>query len=102
MVVYDDCSDSLEKLPSGHTLFLVMAALVEDSREPRMLLGGLKDFAANHRDHCEDHLNALPTATATPASLHSSSSSLLPDLPSPTELCDTKDIENHPATQVLH
>ena len=97
MVVYDDCSDSLEKLPSGHTLFLVMAALVEDSREPRMLLGGLKDFAANHRDHCEDHLNALPPATAP--SFHSSSS-LLPDLPSPTELCDTKDIENHPATQV--
>ena len=30
-----------------------------------------------------------------------SSSKYLPDLPSPSELCDTKDIENHPATQVL-
>ena len=31
----------------------------------------------------------------------SPSSKYLPDLPSPSELCDTKDIENHPATQVL-
>ena len=32
---------------------------------------------------------------------NSGSSKYLPDLPSPSELCDTKDIENHPATQVL-
>lgn len=31
----------------------------------------------------------------------SPTSQYLPDLPSPSELCDTKDIENHPATQVL-
>merc|ERR1719210_2228335 len=31
----------------------------------------------------------------------SPSSKYLPDLPSPSELCDAKDIENHPATQVL-
>ena len=42
--VYDECSDSLENLPSSHTLFLVMNALVEDHREPIMLLGGLRDF----------------------------------------------------------
>lgn len=42
--VYDECSDSLENLPSSHTLFLVMNALVEDHREPVMLLGGLRDF----------------------------------------------------------
>merc|ERR1719479_20247 len=28
-------------------------------------------------------------------------SPLLPELPSPTDICSTKDIENHPATQVL-
>ncbi len=44
VVVYDDCSESLETLPSSHTLFLVMNALVEDHREPVMLLGGLRDF----------------------------------------------------------
>jgi hypothetical protein len=42
--VYDECSDSLETLPSSHTLFLVLNALVEDHREPVMLLGGLRDF----------------------------------------------------------
>ena len=42
--VYDECSESLENLPASHTLFLVMNALVEDHREPVMLLGGLRDF----------------------------------------------------------
>ena len=41
------------------------------------------------------HNNNRPQTTASP------SSKFLPDLPSPSELCDTKDIENHPATQVL-
>merc|ERR1711944_28159 len=42
--VYDECSESLETLPSSHPLFLVLNALVEDHREPVMLLGGLRDF----------------------------------------------------------
>merc|ERR1711953_85224 len=92
--VYDECSESLENLPASHTLFLVMNALVEDHREPVMLLGGLRDFQVTHRGLCEDHL------MQNAASL-SPSSKYLPDLPSPSELCDTKDIENHPATQVL-
>merc|ERR1719410_1251340 len=99
--VYDECSDSLENLPSSHTLFLVMNALVEDHREPVMLLGGLRDFQVSHRALCEDHLmhnNNRPNASA---STPSPSSKFLPDLPSPSDLCDTKDIENHPATQVL-
>ncbi len=44
VVVYDDCSESLERLPASHTLFLVINALIEDQREPVMLLGGLRDF----------------------------------------------------------
>ena len=44
VVVYDDCSDSLERLPATHTLFLVINALIEDQRRPIMLLGGLRDF----------------------------------------------------------
>jgi len=93
--VYDECSESLEHLPASHTLFLVMNALVEDHREPVMLLGGLRDFQVSHRDLCEDAL----MHNRSPA--NSGSSKYLPDLPSPSELCDTKDIENHPATQVL-
>merc|ERR1719150_172655 len=105
--VYDECSESLEHLPASHTLFLVMNALVEDHREPVMLLGGLRDFQVTHRGLCEDHLmhsnnhrsgGLRDGQTPQPAS---PSSKYLPDLPSPSELCDTKDIENHPATQVL-
>ena len=104
VVVYDDCSESLEKLPVSHTLFLVMNALVEDHRQPVMLLGGLRDFEVGHRRLCQDHLMKggggraplEPMPQAAPQSSH-----LLPDLPSPTELCDTKDIENHPTSQVL-
>lgn len=105
--VYDECSESLENLPASHTLFLVMNALVEDHREPVMLLGGLRDFQVTHRGLCEDHLmhsnnhrsgGLRDGQTPQPAS---PSSKYLPDLPSPSELCDTKDIENHPATQVL-
>ena len=111
VVVYDDCSESLEKLPVSHTLFLVMNALVEDHRRPVMLLGGLRHFEVGHRRLCQDHLMkgcagraaraplepTAQTSTATPQSSHH----LFPDLPSPTELRDTKDIENHPTSQVL-
>jgi len=108
--VYDECSESLENLPSSHTLFLVMNALVEDHREPVMLLGGLRDFQVTHRGLCEDHLMHSNNHRSgghgvrdgqTPHEPASPSSKYLPDLPSPSELCDTKDIENHPATQVL-
>ena len=108
VVVYDDCSESLEKLPVSHTLFLVMNALVEDHRQPVMLLGGLRDFEVGHRRLCQDHLMKGPAAGRAPLEpmprttmMPQSCSHLLPDLPSPTELCDTKDIENHPTSQVL-
>jgi len=125
VVVYDDCSDSLQELPASHTLFLVMNALVEDNREPVMLLGGLRDFQVSHRSLCEDHLMQnssssycnssqaanLPIGSCTVRPLMLGSnlgnndscvlSPLLPELPSPTDICSTKDIENHPASQVL-
>lgn len=39
VVVYDDSTDDLDLLPAAHPLFLVLATLVEDSREPALLLG---------------------------------------------------------------
>eukprot|EP00095_Tigriopus_kingsejongensis_P005062 snap_masked-scaffold330_size203968-processed-gene-0.8 protein:Tk05062 transcript:snap_masked-scaffold330_size203968-processed-gene-0.8-mRNA-1 annotation:"dual specificity protein" len=98
VVVYDDCSESLEHLPVSHTLFLVMNALVEDHREPIMLLGGLRDFQVAHRSLCEDH---LMNSSSSNGMCPSPTSQLLPDLPSPSEICHTKDIENHPSSQVL-
>merc|ERR1719150_1271905 len=102
-----------------------MNALVEDNREPIMLLGGLRDFHVNHRLFCEDHLMQGSSSSNKshpanfPTNLNISRtqlvlgnnnlgnndscilSPLLPELPSPTDICSTKDIENHPATQVL-
>merc|ERR1712038_163605 len=125
VVVYDDCTESLDELPASHTLFLVMNALLEDNREPVMLLGGLRDFQVSHRSLCEDHLMQTSSSSYSNSS-HAASfpagscnvrplmlgnnlgnndscilSPLLPELPSPTDICSTKDIENHPASQVL-
>ncbi|CAD1478656.1 unnamed protein product, partial [Heterotrigona itama] len=38
VVVYDDCTDDVDRLPVQHPLFLVLVALLEDNREPALLL----------------------------------------------------------------
>ena len=44
VVVYDDSSEDLSSLPYSHTLFLVINSLLEDGRQPVMLIGGLRAF----------------------------------------------------------
>ena len=44
IIVYDDGSEDLSCLPSSHTLFLVIKSLVEDCRQPVMLVGGIRCF----------------------------------------------------------
>lgn len=44
VIVYDDCTDDLEHLPAQHPLFLVLAALVDDDREPALLIGEYHRF----------------------------------------------------------
>ncbi|KAK6620756.1 hypothetical protein RUM43_011051 [Polyplax serrata] len=39
VVVYDDCTSDVDRLPVSHPLFLVLTILVEDNREPALLLG---------------------------------------------------------------
>lgn len=39
IVVYDDCTADVDRLPVSHPLFLVLTTLVEDNREPALLLG---------------------------------------------------------------
>jgi len=68
-----------------------MHALVQDLREPVLLVGGIKEFQASHRHLCENHLMILGNGGE-----QSMEDSWLPELPSPTDLCQTKDIENHP------
>ncbi|KOX78816.1 Dual specificity protein phosphatase 10 [Melipona quadrifasciata] len=102
VVVYDDCTDDVDRLPVQHPLFLVLVALLEDNREPALLLGGHKEFHRRHRDLCEDTL--LPTVAAGPSTVAGCSSpgpgcpvlSLSgPPTPQPA------DIDSHPASRVL-
>merc|ERR1719320_1446806 len=60
VVVYDDSSEDLSSLPTSHTLFLVINSLVEDLRQPVMLIGGLRCFQTTQSALCEDHLMRTP------------------------------------------
>jgi len=93
VVVYDDSSEDLSSLPYSHTLFLVINSLVEDLRQPIMLIGGLRCFQTTQSSLCEDHLMRTPMggSLTIPG---------FPAPPSPTDIPLTKDIENHPASQV--
>ncbi|XP_078036171.1 dual specificity protein phosphatase 10 [Augochlora pura] len=102
VVVYDDCTDDVDRLPAQHPLFLVLVALLDDNREPALLLGGHKEFHRRHRDLCEDTL--LPAGGA--------GSSAVSGCPSPGPGCPVlslsgpptpqpADIDNHPASRVL-
>merc|ERR1711884_992943 len=94
VVVYDDSSEDLSSLPYSHTLFLVINSLLEDGRQPVMLIGGLRAFQTTQSSLCEDHL------MRSPSDGQQSSEPGLPQPPSPTDIPATKDIENHPATKV--
>ncbi|XP_076226211.1 dual specificity protein phosphatase 10 isoform X2 [Nomia melanderi] len=102
VVVYDDCTDDVDRLPVQHPLFLVLVALLEDNREPALLLGGHKEFHRRHRDLCEDTL--LPSNGAGPSAVSG--------CPSPGPGCPVlslsgpptpqpADIDSHPASRVL-
>ncbi|XP_053986491.1 dual specificity protein phosphatase 10 [Hylaeus volcanicus] len=102
VVVYDDCTDDPDRLPVQHPLFLVLVSLLEDNREPTLLLGGHKEFHRRHRDLCEDTL--LPAGGAGPSTVSG--------CPSPGPGCpmlslsgpptpQPADIDSHPASRVL-
>ena len=102
VVVYDDCTDDVDRLPVQHPLFLVLIALLDDNREPTLLLGGHKEFHRRHRELCEDTL--LPASGAGPSTVSG--------CPSPGPGCPVlslsgpptpqpADIDSHPASRVL-
>ncbi|XP_003700385.2 dual specificity protein phosphatase 10 isoform X1 [Megachile rotundata] len=102
VVVYDDYTDDMDRLPVQHPLFLVLVALLEDNREPALLIGGHKEFHRRHRDLCEDTL--LPAGGAGPSTVSG--------CPSPGPGCPVlslsgpptpqpADIDSHPASRVL-
>jgi len=93
--VYDDSSEDLVCLPFSHTLFLILNSLVEDSRQPVMLTGGLQYFQATQSNLCEDHL--IQSVRGPNLSLPGLGAPLSPSESAPPP---TKDIENHPPSQV--
>ncbi|XP_011862972.1 PREDICTED: dual specificity protein phosphatase 10 isoform X2 [Vollenhovia emeryi] len=126
VIVYDDCTDDLEHLPAQHPLFLVLAALVDDDREPALLIGGHREFSKRHRELCEDTLLpngaaaaaaaaaaiADPSATTTTATTTTTTATTVSGCTSPGPGCPVlsisgpptpqpADIDNHPASRVL-
>ncbi|XP_012256018.3 dual specificity protein phosphatase 10 [Athalia rosae] len=102
VVVYDDSTADLEHLPVQHPLFLVLTSLVEDNREPALLLGGHKEFHRRHREFCEDTLLPPSGSAAGPSSVSGCLSPgpgcpILGGPPTP----QPADIDNHPASRVL-
>ncbi|XP_019882495.1 dual specificity protein phosphatase Mpk3 isoform X1 [Camponotus floridanus] len=106
VIVYDDCTEDLEHLPAQHPLFLVLAALVDEDREPALLIGGHREFQRRHRELCEDTL--LPNGTT----IDSSSTTTVSGCTSPGPGCPVlsvsgpptpqpADIDSHPASRVL-
>ncbi|XP_050536802.1 dual specificity protein phosphatase 10 isoform X2 [Daktulosphaira vitifoliae] len=84
IVVYDDCTEDLDRVPHNHPLLLILASLTEDEREPSFLIGGHKEFHLRHKDLCENSLLPSPlSSTSCPAE-------------STSEMMD-----QHPLTQVL-
>ncbi|XP_077291039.1 dual specificity phosphatase puckered isoform X2 [Arctopsyche grandis] len=101
VVVYDECFTDIDRLPNTHPLFLVLTSLIDDDREPALLVGGHKEFQRRHRELCEDALlpGAVPRVplAGTPCPPPPPLSGELP-LGSPIEPAD---IDNHPASRVL-
>ncbi|XP_034946613.1 dual specificity protein phosphatase 10 [Chelonus insularis] len=106
VVLYDDCTTDLEHLPTQHPLFLVLTALVEDDKEPALLLGGHKEFQRRHRDLCEDTLLPSGNSESTTSGLNSPSGCMSPGPGCPVmhmgpPTPQPADIDNHPASKVL-
>ncbi|KRT81814.1 hypothetical protein AMK59_5008 [Oryctes borbonicus] len=84
--VYDDSTMDKDRVTPSHPLLLVLSSLVEDSREPILLLGGHREFHRKHKELCEDTLvSGLP----------------IKGLPSSASCPAIADIDSHPASRVL-
>ncbi|KAF5300397.1 hypothetical protein FQR65_LT01018 [Abscondita terminalis] len=86
VVVYDDGTCDKERVTSTHPLLLVLSSLVEDNREPILLLGGHLEFQRKYQRLCESAI----ASGITPWS-H----------PSPASSLSMAEIESYPASRIL-
>ncbi|XP_065347521.1 dual specificity protein phosphatase 10 [Cloeon dipterum] len=56
IIVYDQSTVEFDKLSSTHPLFLALTSLVEENREPAVLIGGHSEFQRQYHEHCETTL----------------------------------------------
>ncbi|KAF7287721.1 dual specificity protein phosphatase 10-like isoform X2 [Rhynchophorus ferrugineus] len=86
VTIYDESTNDKDKITVGHPLFLVLLTLIEDHKEPSLLIGGHKEFHRKHKELCEDTL-----ATGL------SSRGLSPSASCPA----LADVDSYPASKVL-
>nr|XP_023011877.1 dual specificity protein phosphatase 10-like [Leptinotarsa decemlineata]XP_023011878.1 dual specificity protein phosphatase 10-like [Leptinotarsa decemlineata] len=73
VIIYDDSTSDKERITIGHPLLLVMTSLVDDHKEPALLIGGHREFHRKHKELCEDTLvsglsnRGLPSSASCPA-----------------------------------
>ncbi|XP_043206824.1 dual specificity protein phosphatase 10-like [Amphibalanus amphitrite] len=60
-IVCDESTSDLELLPSGHPLFMVFSALLEDNRDPVLLKGGMEEFSRQFSEQCDSELRPVET-----------------------------------------
>jgi len=94
VIVYDDSTDDIESVPLNSSIYVVLRALVEDLREPVMLVGGHQHFHTLYTNLCQNHLMVVGSNEAK--------DNWFPDLPSPSDTHNSKDIENHPVSLAVN
>ncbi|XP_044765193.1 dual specificity protein phosphatase 10-like [Coccinella septempunctata] len=81
VIVYDEATNDKDRITTTHPLFLVLSSIVEENKEPTLLLGGHRDFSKKHRDLCEEVVTrGLSTSASCPT---------------------LEDIDSHPASRLL-
>lgn len=86
VIIYDDSTSEKDRITIGHPLLLVLVSLVEDHKEPSLLIGGHREFHRKHKELCEDTLAAGLSSRGL----------------SPSASCPAlADVDSYPASKVL-
>ncbi|KAF4532730.1 hypothetical protein B566_EDAN011922 [Ephemera danica] len=88
IVVYDQNSIDVDKLNPSHPLFLALSSLVEENKEPAILIGGHSEFSRNYREYCETTLlQSTASSQGYPAEV--------------SELSEELTLHNFPTSRIL-
>ncbi|XP_072402774.1 dual specificity protein phosphatase 10-like [Diabrotica undecimpunctata] len=68
VIIYDDSTSDKERITVGHPLLLVLTSLVDDHKEPALLIGGHREFHRKYKELCEDTLMSALSNRSSPSS----------------------------------